>query len=93
MMLSDIYMQTLKDAINRWGKKWQLILAMEEFGELMSAISQHYRGRKNRLMVCEEIADAQIMLDTLKIIHGYDDVDTWITVKIVELQERIDEEE
>ena len=63
-VLSSRNNETYLLAENRFGKTMQKIIAMEEFGELISAISKSIRDGSNVSMI-EEIADALIMLEQL----------------------------
>ena len=80
-----------KDIIRKTGVGRQQIIAMEECGELIQAISKMLRyGVKAsedncsyRASLVEEIADVSICLERLKLIHNIsdDDVQQWIDKK------------
>lgn len=69
----------LRKAIQRYGYINQHQVAMEECGELVQAISKFLRATtatemlKARRGIVEEMADVQIMMDQLKIMHDISD--------------------
>ena len=63
------YLRTLKKAIDTWGSALQQIVAMEELAELTQEISKQLRRKGDPDHLAEEIADVQIMLDQLMMIH------------------------
>lgn len=85
------YIETLKTAIDKYGHVMQSIVAMEEMGELIQEISKDLRGKGNVRKMSEEIADVEIMLDQLKVMHGcWDDVSEWRYHKVNRLRERLE---
>ena len=56
--------EVFEKAINTFGETPQKIVAMEEMGELIQAISKDLRGKEHN--VEEEIADVEIMLQQMK---------------------------
>lgn len=63
------YAETLKKAIDKYSPVLQSVVAMEEMGELIQEISKDLHGKGDVDHMAEEIADVQIMLDQLSIIH------------------------
>lgn len=65
--------QMIRRIVRHYGNDDQLVQAMEEASELITAIS-HYRRRRrgSRRELLEEMADMQIMLRQLQIITGAD---------------------
>lgn len=61
---------TLKQAIDTWGKDMQLDIAVEEFAELIKEICKYKRGADNISNIVEEMADCYIMLEQIKIMFG-----------------------
>lgn len=60
-------------AIAAWGKNAQVIMAIEEFSELIQAPCEDVnRINKTNVNLYEEMADAEIMLEQLKIIYEKD---------------------
>lgn len=54
--------EILARAVGVYGPEKQLLMVFEELGELMSALVQWQRGRVKTSHVCEEVADALVML-------------------------------
>lgn len=85
MNKKEIYQQ----AVEKWGETLQLILLMEECGELIQVISKYLRhGDKHNLQ--EEMVDVEIMLEQNKINHGEDGVAYWKMHKLKKLQSLLD---
>ena len=84
------YIETLKAAIDKYSPVMQSIVAMEEMGELIQEISKDLRGKGNIQHMAEEIADVEIMLDQLKVMHGcWDDVSEWRQHKVNRLRDNL----
>ena len=79
--------QIYKDALNKWGVDAQCMIAIEECGELITALSHKYRGRNVNLI--EEIADVKIMIEQLSIIFGAKEVEEEKTRKLARLNQRL----
>lgn len=60
-------------AIDTFGPAIQQVVAMEECGELIQAISKSIRGKEHNIE--EEIADVEIMIQQLKMIFDKDKVE------------------
>ena len=56
-------------ALETWGPEMQTMITLEEMGELQKELSKHFRGTNNREAIAEEIADVEIMLEQMKILH------------------------
>lgn len=72
--------QLLKDALQKWGHDAQILVAIEECAELITALSQTYRASKNPNVITE-IADVLIMAHQLRLIFGCKEVDEEILRK------------
>lgn len=57
----------IRSAIKVFGEDSQEQMAIEECSELIQAICHHRRGRESN--IAEEIADVEIVLEQLKLIH------------------------
>jgi len=66
--MEDVY----KEAINTFGKKMQLLVAIEELGELMKEVIKALRGKEDIDHIAEETADVEIMVEQLKLMYGID---------------------
>lgn len=72
MEIMDIY----KKALNIWGKEAQINVAIEEFAELIVELSK-YKRRINGtsfIDISKEMADAEIMLEQLKIVFSNQEI-------------------
>ena len=84
--------------IDHYGKKTQLLKAVEEMGELTQALCKYEvtcgYDERNQIMqsVVEEIADVDIMLEQLKLIFGEYQVNLMKRKKIERLMRRIENE-
>ena len=85
--------QTFREAIETWGAETQIDLALEELGELQTALARHRRGRADVEDVAEEIADVRIMARQLSVVYGEDRVDSHVERKMERLRERLDDAE
>lgn len=56
-------------ALTLWGADAQTLMAFEEMAELQKELCKHARGKDNREAIAEEIADVEIMLAQMKILH------------------------
>ena len=57
-----------KQAENKWGKNFQLLMLMGECGELIQACSKQMRGQdKFNICIGTEVADVEIMIDMILI--------------------------
>ena len=78
-----------KQAVKFFGDSLQLMIAQEECGELIAAISQYVRGRKDVYALAEEVADVEIMCMQLRHMIGSDIVDIEKNKKLTRLAERL----
>ena len=88
-----MYTKELTKIINHYGHLNQKIVATEEFGELIQAISKDQRGEGDRDNLIEEIADCEIMLTQLRIMYGLgESVEVIKKLKIERQLKRIENE-
>jgi len=80
-------------ALDAWGKEAQVMMAIEEMAELTKELVKDFRGKASTDHICQEIADAYIMLNQLSEYYGKDRVRIWIRHKIVRLDELLKESE
>lgn len=80
---------TLVHAINHFGVEGQINKAVEEMGELITELSRRNLSRYDKDRVAEEVADALIMLEQLRIIFGASKVDGYISGKLERLEKTI----
>lgn len=62
----------LKKIVKYWGKEKQQIKAIEEMSELTKELCKNSIGQIDIKHIEEEIADVQIMLNQLMLIHSID---------------------
>ena len=55
-----------RKALQYWGTEIQIVMAIEEMAELTKELTKFLRGKQNRLNICEEIADVEIMISQIK---------------------------
>lgn len=77
----SIYQQLL----DKFGAEIQSDILIEEMSELTKAIIKRRRGLEHN--IAEEIADVQIVLDQIKIMHP--DWLTWKQIKLKRIEENI----
>jgi len=62
--------EKIKQIVEHYGEDAQILQAVEELTELTLALLHYAKRPDNALSVLEELADAQIMIDQLRIIFG-----------------------
>lgn len=80
-------------AINHYGEEHQKKKAIEEMGELITALSREQDNRATPEEVITEIADVVIMMRQLVLIYGQTEVEKEIQRKYVRLRNRIRKED
>lgn len=75
--------------IDKFGAEHQKKKAIEEMGELITAIAREQDCRVTTRDVITEIADVQIMLHQLTLIYGPELVDKEIKAKLDRLEKRL----
>lgn len=90
----DARCEVYRKAIERWGDL-QIIVAIEEMSEVIKALTKFFRKPspiKNVLpSIIEEVADATIMLEQLRLIFGINEqVCEAMDAKIMRLKGRVE---
>ena len=80
--------QTYTNALIRFGKAIQLVVALEEMSEVQKEICKTMRGESNLDHLAEEIADATIMLEQVRLIFNLNDL---VCEKMDEKVKRLDD--
>jgi len=62
--------EVFETALKTWGANPQTIMVFEEMSELQKELCKHARGKENVEQIAEEIADVQIMLEQMILLHG-----------------------
>ena len=77
-------------AVNTFGEKAQIVVALEELSECQKELCKFLRGIGNAGNLAEEIADATIMLEQIRMIFGLNElVCEKMDQKIWRLDERL----
>lgn len=66
----DLY----KKLVELNGEDHQRSVAVGELGELVNALSKHLRNKGVNMKTCEEIADVEICLEQLKMMHDPENI-------------------
>lgn len=79
-------------ALSTYGAEPQTLIMMEEMAELQKELCKHARGRENRAQIAEEIADVQIVLEQMAMLHDCAGlVEYYKAQKLERLEERLRE--
>lgn len=80
-------------ALDTFGAEAQTRMVFEEFSELQKELCKHSRGKDNRMEIAEEIADVQIMLEQMTLLHDCaGEVKRFREAKLIYLAEKLQEE-
>lgn len=78
-------------ALDKWGAEAQTLMVMEEMAELQEELCKHARGKDNRCQIAEEIADVQIMLEQMMLLHGCEqEAADYRIIKLLRLKEMVE---
>jgi len=78
------------EALENWGPFDQTIMLFEEMAELQKELCKNFRGRNNRQAIAEEIADVQIMLGQMIVLHDCEvAVQDYKQAKLLRLAQRL----
>ena len=76
-----------EEAIERYGNELQIVVAIEELSECAKELCKVLRGKGDIAHLAEEVADATIMLEQMRICFGINEaVAYWMDDKLVRLQ-------
>lgn len=75
-------------ARRQWGDA-QKLAAIEELNEAAAAIARWSNGKMNEDQVCEELADAAIMIEQMMLHFGAERVNLWKQKKLLRLADRL----
>jgi NTP pyrophosphatase (non-canonical NTP hydrolase) len=76
-------------ALNKWGSRSQMLQTMEECAELIQALSHWMRNRNTLMELAEEVADAEIMCEQMRLVLGGAAVDAAKEDKLQRLARRL----
>ena len=76
------------EAQERWGDDSQILVAIEEFGELITVLAKRNRNLNGSTEdeICSEIADARVMLEHLELIFDKEKINEHLCDKVARLQ-------
>ena len=66
--------EVYKEALKQYGQEMQMVVAIEELAECQKEICKVLRGKGILDHLAEEIADATIMLEQLRLMHDIDEL-------------------
>lgn len=71
------------------GTNYQTTVAIEEFSELIKELTKHLRGKGSKMKLTEELADAAIMLEQVRMLYDIstDDVEVFYEHKVRRLEQ------
>ena len=83
-----------KKAVTKWGEESQILMAIEEMGELIQALSKYFRQPNKSFErrfdnIEQEIADVSIMIEQLKCIFSENTINQMIEKKLERLEARL----
>ena len=82
--------KTYTNAMMAFGERNQMIVAIEELSECQKEICKILRGGKDYLHLAEEVADATIMLEQIRLMFNINDcVCNFMDEKIKRLDNRV----
>lgn len=84
----DQRVQTYINAFIHFGEEMQLVVALEELSEVQKEICKVMRGESDLDHLAEEIADATIMLEQVRLIFNLNDL---VCEKMDEKVKRLDD--
>lgn len=87
-------MKIIERAVEYYGVKNQLIVAIEELSELQKELCKCLRNQQSREHIVEELADVMIVIEQLREIFNIPEgeLETYIGFKTARLLRRIDYE-
>lgn len=83
-------LELYKRALNDWGVGPQVMMVMEETGEMLNAIGKYDRGRVNKDEVITELADVCIIMEQMATFFGWEEFKKEKERKLERLKERLD---
>ena len=84
-------LELYKRVLNDWGIGPQVMMVMEETGEMLNAIGKYDRGRAEKDDVITELADVCIIMEQMACFFGWEEFKKEKERKLERLRERLDE--
>ena len=79
-----------KRALHDWGVMPQIMMVMEETGEMLNAIGKFDRGRATESEVITELVDVWILMEQMGVFFGWDEFLKEKERKLERLKDRLD---
>lgn len=89
-MNEDERKELYKRALTDWGVRPQVMMVMEETGEMLNALAKYDRGRSTEKEVVTELVDVWILMEQMATLFGWDDFQEEKERKLERLKERLD---
>lgn len=89
MIFHSNHQEILRKAIDTWGVKDQMDMAVGECGEFLTLVGRKAQNRDTVEDWISEISDVIIMMEQMATIFGYDKVYQQIQLKMTRLEDRI----
>ena len=85
--------ELLEACEEKWGKEFQLLMAIEECAELQKAILKYFRRKdNNKMQIAEECVDVALMVSQIVHTLGIEkEYEEWWKIKIARLQKELAE--
>lgn len=81
-----------KEALKVWGVVPQIDKTQEECAELIQALNKwKYKPNYPKDRIVEEIADVLIMLEQMKYVFGFKEIEKFIDIKLKKVKNKLDE--
>lgn len=80
-----------KRAVDFYGSILQMLMLVEECGEMVVAISHYRRGKLSQAQLAEHVADLEIMCSQMRVIVGDRVVEDQKQKKLVDLESRLND--
>jgi NTP pyrophosphatase (non-canonical NTP hydrolase) len=82
--------EIFKAALEHFGAESQTLMCFEEMSELQKELCKNARGKCNTMLIAEEIADVQIMLEQMILLHNcQSEVDAVRKFKVLRLEQKL----
>lgn len=82
-------LELYKRALSEWGIGPQVMMVMEETGEMLNAIGKYDRGRVDKDEVITELADVCIIMEQMATFFGWEEFKKEKERKLERLKERL----
>ena len=81
-----------KRELSEWGINPQVMMVIEETGEMLNAIAKYDRGRATEKDVVTELADVWILMEQMAVLFGWDDFQAEKERKLERIKENLNKE-